>query len=354
MSTLEYSEALSTYGRSSRKNVHNCKQCPYFTTTLFLMFNHVRQHRSSPEKFKCENAKIEPYYCKDCNFKTDLTILFKQHIDTNHGFKQESGDDSSSRDLVIENYVCENCDFATNFSLKWFQHTSRCTREKAKRCSCKKSCKWYECGHCPYKTTFKHKLKRHQNSPHLSEQDAKWYECNNCHFKTKHKSSLEFHTVAKHPNLQEQFKTYKCKSCKFETKHVSNLRRHVISVHLDEIDIKWYECQQCSFRAKLRYNLTEHMKRDHSKKSEWYKCAKCSYKSKMKPNLKSHLKVHLERKPFQCEYCPFRTKYSGSLTDHKNNCHLDGTGAKWFECEHCTYKSKSRSTFYKHRKKHCR
>ena len=48
------------------------------------MVNHVRRHRFPVEKLSCENTELEMYYCKDCDFKTELTILFKQHINKNH------------------------------------------------------------------------------------------------------------------------------------------------------------------------------------------------------------------------------------------------------------------------------
>ena len=84
MSTLEYCEAIAKYDRSSLKNVHKCKICPYSTTSLFLITNHVRRHRFPLEQFTCSNAKIEAYFCKDCDFKTELTVLFKEHIGKYH------------------------------------------------------------------------------------------------------------------------------------------------------------------------------------------------------------------------------------------------------------------------------
>ena len=118
MSTLEYFETFATRGTSSWENVHKCKLCPYFTTALFFMISHVRRHRFPLEKFTCDNAKIEAYYCKDCDFKTELTILFKEHVDKYHGLKRESKNVLLSEDFRIHIYVCEKCDFKTNFSLK--------------------------------------------------------------------------------------------------------------------------------------------------------------------------------------------------------------------------------------------
>ena len=98
----------------------------------FLMTKHVKRHRFPLVKFTCDNAKIEPYYCKNCDFKTELTVFFKEHIDKYHGLKRESTDYLLSEDFHIQTYVCEKCSFETNFSLKWLQHTSACTGEKKK------------------------------------------------------------------------------------------------------------------------------------------------------------------------------------------------------------------------------
>ena len=171
MSILEYSEIPTRWGRSSWKNVHNCKQCPYFTTSLFLMVNHVRRHSSPLEKLNCEHASIEVYYCKDCDFKTELTTLFKRHINERHGLKTEFREDLSSQDFQINNYVCEKCDFETNFLLKWLQHLSTCTKKRKRANSYFKQTDeicWYYCAECFYKTKFKNNLRRHIDERHLN------------------------------------------------------------------------------------------------------------------------------------------------------------------------------------------
>ena len=116
MSNLEYCEAIAKHNRSSLKNAHKCKLCPYSTTSLFLITNHVRRHRFPLEQFTCINAKIEAYFCKDCDFKTELTVLFKEHIGNYHGIKREFKDDVLKEDFRIQNYVCEKCNFETNLS----------------------------------------------------------------------------------------------------------------------------------------------------------------------------------------------------------------------------------------------
>ena len=67
-----------------------------------------------------------------CDFKTNLTLVFKQHINTHDGPKRESSEEtsseesfseeSSSEDSSIENYGCAKYYFEPNLSLKSFQH----------------------------------------------------------------------------------------------------------------------------------------------------------------------------------------------------------------------------------------
>ena len=112
----EYCEAILSVGRSSWKFVHNCrscKLCPYSSTSLFLMANHVRRRCFRLETFTCDNAKIEAYYCKDCDFKTQLTILFEQYINKQHGLNRES-----RKDIYPTRISSYRTTFANNATLK--------------------------------------------------------------------------------------------------------------------------------------------------------------------------------------------------------------------------------------------
>ena len=213
MSTLEYYETLATREKSSWKNVHKCKLCPYFTTALFRMINHVRKHRFPLDKFTCDNAKIEPYYCKDCDFKTELTILLKEHIDKYHGFKREPRDVLLSEDFRIQTYVCEKCDFETNFSLKWIQHILECMGKKEYIKSVISSSE-NESYSCDLKPT----------------DETSWFYCAQCCYKAKLKRTLRCHIMRKH----DLKKRYACEKCPFKTRWKSALGVHINRIHLDE------------------------------------------------------------------------------------------------------------------------
>ncbi|KAJ3651332.1 hypothetical protein Zmor_017381 [Zophobas morio] len=268
------------------------------------MANHVRRRCFRLETFTCDNAKIEAYYCKDCDFKTQLTILFKQH-----GLKRESRKDISDPDFLIQNYVCKQCDFETNLSLKWLQHTSVCTKTKQNLqsvSSLKESAThssdfkqtdeihWYYCPECPYKGKLKRNLKRHIQGCHL----PKRYGCDKCSFKCTRKENLKHH-INLHLN-NEDAKWYKCNQCSFQTKHPGFIKSHVIFKHLDDSDanIKWYQCQNCSYRTKQANHLGRHLIYTHlnDEEIERYKCGDCSFKGKIKDDLTRHVKRHLKIK----------------------------------------------------------
>ncbi|KAJ3640400.1 hypothetical protein Zmor_016690 [Zophobas morio] len=305
MSTLEYSESLRALGRSSWKNVHNCKLCPYFTTSLFLMVNHVRRHRLSQEKYTCENAKIEVYLCKDCDFKTELTILFKQHINKNHSFKSESRDDLSIEDFSVRNYVCEKCDLETNLSLKWLQHTSECTGKKENlqsMSSVKENTThkgWYYCALCSYTSRDNGNFKRHLRKHALNKQ----YACDKCPFKTKWKGNLSIHIKRTHLD-ERDVEWHKCEKCPYKTTKKSHVTRHITNVHLKEEEGKWYQCNECPYKSRMKSNLKIHVISKHldEEKITWYKCEQCQFKTRQKGSLRKHINIHIKK-----QKCSFKT-----------------------------------------------
>ena len=152
MSILEYSHKLVA-NLSRTKNIH------------------VRRH-SSLQKFNCETSNIEIYSCTDCSFQTELTLVFKQHL-------QEHNKQGNKNNYTIKNYICEKCTFETNFSIRWLRHATTCLTNQQENNI------WHECQQCPYKAKKKSTLKRHTIARHLDENDIKWYQCNQCPYKAK-------------------------------------------------------------------------------------------------------------------------------------------------------------------------
>ena len=175
----------------------------------------MRRHSSSLEKFTCHN-KIEPYFCKDCDFETGLTILFRQHVSKHHDPKRQSRADSSSWDFVIKNYDCEKCDFTTNLSLKKLQHTLTCTGMKENRSSVSVPEK-----NATYYSTFD------------QTNGKRWFVCTECSYKARKESILKSH-IGKHDSNQR----YVCDQCPFKTNWKISLSNHIKRNHLDAQDVE--------------------------------------------------------------------------------------------------------------------
>ncbi|XP_063929928.1 zinc finger protein 711-like [Zophobas morio] len=306
MSILEYSGALAAQGRASWKNVHNCKLCPYFSTSFFLMLNHVRRHRSSLEKFMCEKAKIEAYFCKDCKFKTKLTLQFKKHINKHHGINKESRKGSSSNDFRIRTYVCNKCNFETNLSLKKIQHSSECTRKKQNLQSVSfpnesgtfnsdfkqiNKIRWHNCAECTYQGKCKNNALHHVADCHLSKR----YACEKCPFKCRWKSTFRVHLNQKHL-AEEHVEWYKCDKYPFKAKNRTYLNRHTKDKYLKDEDVKWYNCNECPYRTKYKSSLKTHVIAKHldDEQIKWYECKQVS-------SLKTHIKIKHLNEYYECE-----------------------------------------------------
>ena len=316
MEALKYSVACTAHKKSSLVKVHDCKICPYVTTSFFLMRNHLQRHQSPLVSFTCDNP-LDSYHCKDCNFQTELTLLFKQHIKDRHGIKQKNDDN-----LIVQHnnqkYVCGKCGFETHFLLTWLRHMRECqqcackTKEhpnlkqhiqrhrgdekdityKCEKCEDKNKYrtsldrdirmrhvdKWHQCTVCAYKTIYKANLKKHINLRHVDDLDAKWYECTHCSYRTKHKTYLKRHVNVLHLG-EKDAKWYECQHCPYKTKCCSNLTRHVRSKHFNEKSITWYQCNKCSFKTKRERILQKHVDASRSIEFDmnWYDCEPVSY-----------------------------------------------------------------------------
>ncbi|KAJ3628574.1 hypothetical protein MTP99_015873 [Tenebrio molitor] len=52
-----------------------CTSCTSVTKSLFNMVNHAKYHRLPLESSSCGRNDLEKYYCKGCNFETNLLYL---------------------------------------------------------------------------------------------------------------------------------------------------------------------------------------------------------------------------------------------------------------------------------------
>jgi hypothetical protein len=55
--------------------IHDCDRCPYMSRSVFF---------PQIPSFGCETNSLEKYHCEDCDFESDLAIIFNQHIREHH------------------------------------------------------------------------------------------------------------------------------------------------------------------------------------------------------------------------------------------------------------------------------
>ena len=194
--SIEFSKTFVNQ-RSSPKNVHHCTICPYFTSSMFLMINHVRSHRTSLLPFNCEDTTVETYCCKDCGFQTYLTVLFKYHIRKHHHIIAENWKHSPDEEFIIQNYICKKCNFETHSLVKQLQHAATCLNENESPQefsfvdNAKKNVdKWYNCTQCGRTFKCKRSVKTHKIIVHSNDEEG-WYHCAECTYKSKGKINLK-------------------------------------------------------------------------------------------------------------------------------------------------------------------
>jgi hypothetical protein len=233
MPNLERSDSIPKCGQGK---IHNWKRCSYVTKAPFYMVNRAKRHRLPLESSRCERNDLEKYYCKDCNFETDLVVILKQHLKEYHRKDTDCVQDRPKNNIVVKSYICQNCSFETYSVLLWIKHLeSSCfDTEDVIHCCLKQhkrhhlsafAFQWYSCDICQFKVQGKGNLRRHKKN-HLSADAVKWYRCDKCEFKTKGKGYLKQHKNKKIHRSADAVQWYSCDKCEYKTKQNRYLKQH--------------------------------------------------------------------------------------------------------------------------------
>jgi hypothetical protein len=128
----------------------------------FYMVNHGKPLESS----RCESNDLEKYYCKDCNFETNLVVILKQHLTEYHREDSDCVPDQPKNATVVKSYICQKCSFETYSVLLWIKHLDGSCFDTEEECenvhtvSCSDE-DWYRCECCSFKTKEARVLKNH-------------------------------------------------------------------------------------------------------------------------------------------------------------------------------------------------
>ena len=124
-----------------------------------------------------------------------------------------------------------------------------------------------------------------------------------------------------HPDLIN-----KCVECGKVFSCKSSLQLHVDMVHLK---LKPFKCQYCEYSCGYKQALQKHIQRVHS---DLNKCDECGKLLSSKYTLQNHVNiVHLQLKPYKCQYCDYSSGNGKNVTLHENAVHLKIR----YKCEHC-------------------
>jgi hypothetical protein len=269
MLNLEYAESIPKCGYGK---IHNCDICPYVTKSLFFMINHTKRHRLPLDSISCETIDLEKYYCKDCNFKTDLMVIFNQHIREHHRKDTDFVQDQTKNDTVIKNYICQQCSFETYSALQWIKHLDTpCLNIKEDF----ETVRIVSCG------------------------DEKWYRCEHCSFETKKATLLKGHQSAEHPPAEGE--RLCCFHCKYKAKTKKNLQQHINYKHSTVKAIRWFQCNESQFTSKDFFNLQTQENSCLAVESKFIPSSFHAFKTKYKKNLKCHRTYKLTIKNEQHE-----------------------------------------------------
>ncbi|KAF5301037.1 hypothetical protein FQA39_LY10856 [Lamprigera yunnana] len=127
-----------------------------------------------------KTTKIVQYFCKQCDFRTNLECFIKKHLKIHKG---------------VDDTYTKECNFKTpqSFSLAPHVKTSRSDE--------------YICNECNFTTLNKNSLGKHMIIIHTGDE----YKCKECDYKTVRKDQLTAHIKIHTGN------EYKCKECDFKT-----------------------------------------------------------------------------------------------------------------------------------------
>ena len=350
----------------SSENRYKCKHCLYLTVFYHSICGHMAKNHprevndvvkhDAPEGYFKKEEKQYNHYCTRCPFKCMYYKLYCNHLEQAHpGAKNEYEAEHDKKRLSKGSdklYFCKDCEFQTDIALEMEDHLPTHTPDQ-----------FYVCSLCNFQTQEKNIFEEHQTKEHHSngstcESDLV-YICPCCAFKTSSLETYNIHLVAhplkekvlieqkilnKEPKLPMNYQ-YNCETCGFKAVNAKQLEYHVLAHQSDTC----YDCDQCKFKTINRQSYRKHVKVAHgvilplgrplkrndsgdsnsssslsraaTAKPDKYKCNECGFESNSISAYKNHADAHLAPNSLKCPHCLYRTVRWVNLKSHLSRVH---------------------------------
>ncbi|KAL6071906.1 hypothetical protein STEG23_025666 [Scotinomys teguina] len=198
--------------------------------------------------------------------------------------------------------------------------------------------KKYHCTDCGYSTNKKKHLHNHQESHKLTSKAGKDTECHECGNHVTHGGALCTHKTMH--GKKEARKTYKCKFCDYESDEQVLLNHHLLAVHRKKFP---HICVECGKGFRHPSDLKKHIQVHTGEKP--YEYQYCEYKSSESSKLERHIKTKHNREiPFKCGICILTFSDTKEAKKHA----LTHQEAKTYQCLHCNYKNSNSRNLKRH------
>lgn len=316
---------------------------------------HVSKEQVIKERMKLREDPIYKnlmYKCEDCIKGFNLKESYEKHMEVHS--------------QVMGKYICDICKRRTDSMEKLITHKKyHRIRYKCSECGLTRVCRrtvrnhyvaehlhvsfQHKCSHCNKTFDRQFSLNRHLAYVHKSMVRIKC-KIENCKKTFANKESMKGHLLRLHKSeLRESPLTrHVCQECGASFQYNSQLKSHM----LKHSTSREFYCVECDKGFKTKYALTQHLKiaAPHVNYLELkLQCEYCNKRFGIRRALEHHLnRIHLNRKPYQCDICDKAYINEWSLTEHKRFKHEGHKRALKYPCPFCDKKFAQNSTLKSH------